>query len=318
VNYMMPIAPSPAHSMEPSEAARRYAQASKSAATIRAYAAGLRSFETWCEARGLVAVPSNVTTVADFLSAEADAGRKVSSIAQKAAAIRWAHKTAGLSSPTEAEAVQNVMRGIRRALGVAPKQKSPATAERILTILAHVPTQTLVGKRDRALLLLGFAGAFRRSELAALQLEDLAFGIDGVDVMIPRSKTDQEGRGQAVAVPHGRHLKPVEALQAWIEAAGIKAGPVFRAVTKGGKVGEEAITGHTVANVVKRYAGLAGLSAADFSGHSLRAGFVTSAADRGADLNRIMDVSRHVDPRTVRTYIRRADRYKDHAGSGFL
>src|SRR5690606_29963897 len=113
---------------------------------------------------------------------------------------------------------------------------------------------------------------------------------------IRKSKTDQEGRGQAVAIPHGIHLKPVDALKAWLDGAGIKSGPVFRTVTSRGKVGKEAITGHTVANVVKRYAGRAGLSAADFSGHSLRAGFVTSAADRGADLNRIMDVSRHVDP----------------------
>lgn len=318
MNYMMPIAAAPAQPHEPSEPARRYAQASKSAATVRAYGAALRSFETWCKARALVAVPADTSTVTDFLSAEADAGRKVSSIAQKAAAIRWAHKTAGLPSPTEAEAVQNVMRGIRRSVGVAPKQKAPATAECILTILAHVPATTLIGKRDRALLLLGFAGAFRRSEVAGLLVEDLTFGGNGVDITIRKSKTDQEGRGQAVAIPHGVHLKPVEALKAWLDGAGIKSGPVFRAVTSRGKVGEDAIAGHTVANVVKRYAGRAGLSVADFSGHSLRAGFVTSAADRGADLNRIMDVSRHVDPRTVRTYIRRADRYKDHAGAGFL
>ncbi|WEJ31975.1 site-specific integrase [Devosia sp. SD17-2] len=297
---------------------RRYAQASKSDATLRAYGAALRSFEAWCKGFDLVALPAEISTVADFLSAEADNGLSVSTIAQKAAAIRWAHKTAGLPSPTEAEAVQNVMRGIRRSVGVAPRQKAPATAECILTILAHVPATTLVGKRDRALLLLGFAGAFRRSEIASLMVEDLAFGENGVDVTIRKSKTDQEGRGQAVAIPHGVHLKPVEALQAWLAASGIKSGPVYRAVSRGDKMGREAITGHTVANVVKRYAGKAGLAVADFSGHSLRAGFVTSAADRGADLNRIMDVSRHVDPRTVRTYIRRADRYKDHAGSSFL
>ena len=184
-------------------------------------------------------------------------------------------------------------------------------------MVAH-RADSLVGKRDRALLLLGFAGAFRRSELAALRVEDLTFGADGVDVLIRRSKTDQEGQGQVVAIPHGVHLKPVESLQDWLQAAGIKAGPIFRAVSRGGKVGEAALTGHSVANVVKRYAAAAGLDVSSFSGHSLRAGFVTSAADRGADLNRIMDVSRHVDPRTVRTYIRRADRYKDHAGAGFL
>lgn len=301
----------------PGDSARRYAAASKSSGTLRAYASALRSFEAWCWPQGLLTVPAEITTVVNFLSAEADAGRKVSSIAQKAAAIRWAHKTAGLSSPTENEAVQNVMRGIRREVGIAPVQKLPATAERILTMVAHIPS-TVVGKRDRAMLLLGFAGAFRRSELAALNVEDLTFGEAGVDVLIRRSKTDQEGQGKTVAVPHGNHLMPVQALHGWLAAAGITKGPIFRAVSRSGRVAEDAITGHTVANVVKRYAMLAGLDVAGFSGHSLRAGFVTSAADRGADLNRIMDVSRHVDPRTVRTYIRRADRYKDHAGSSFL
>ena len=317
LDLIIASAPPPAIVL-PGESARRYARASKSSATLRAYAGAVRSFETWCRRRGLMTVPAEVATVVDFLSAEADAGRKVSSIAQKAAAIRWAHKTAGYPSPTEAEAVQNVMKGIRRAVGVAPRQKAPATAERIIAILAHVPTDTLIGKRDRALLLLGFAGAFRRSELAGLQFEDLTFGAAGVDVLLRRSKTDQEGAGQQVAIPHGVHLRPVEALQGWIDVAGITGGPLFRSVTRRGKIGETTITGHTVALVVKRYAAKAGLQVEDFSGHSLRAGFVTSAADRGADINRIMDVSRHVDPRTVRAYIRRADRYKDHAGSSFL
>lgn len=306
------------HISAPGESAKRYARASKSEGTLRAYTSALKSYEAWCRRLGLVAVPAEVVTVVDFLSAEADAGRKVSSIAQKAAAIRWAHKTAGYQSPTELEPVVNVMRGIRRAVGAAPRQKLPATAERIISILAHVPADTLAGKRDRAILLLGFAGAFRRSELVALNREDLTFGADGVDVLIRKSKTDQEGQGQTIAVPHGTHLRPVDALEAWVDAAGITSGPVFRAVSRSGKIGADAITGHTVANVVKRYAKLAGLEVNDFSGHSLRAGFVTSAADRGADLNRIMDVSRHVDPRTVRTYIRRADRYKDHAGAAFL
>lgn len=319
LDIIIPSSPALPSSAQPAgDSARRYARASKSDATLRAYASALRSFEAWCWPRRLMSLPAEVATVVDFLSAEADAGRKVASIAQKAAAIRWAHKTAGYPSPTELEPVVSVMRGIRRSVGVAPLQKQPITAERMLSILAHVPADTLAGKRDRAMLLLGFAGAFRRSELAAIELDHLTFGKDGVDVRIPRSKTDQEGAGQTVAVPHGRHLRPVEALQDWLAASMIESGPVFRPVSRSGKLGAEGLTGHSIASVVKRHAALAGLKVDDFSGHSLRAGFVTSAADRGADLNRIMDVSRHVDPRTVRTYIRRADRYKDHAGTGFL
>ena len=209
------------------------------------------------------------------------------------------------------------MRGIRRTIGTAPVQKQPATAERLSAMLAHIPAD-LHGKRDRALLLLGMAGAFRRSELIGLDVEDLTFTEKGMDVTIRRSKTDQEGQGHLVAIPAGECLKPVAAVKAWLEAAGITSGPLFRPVNKAGRAGDERLSDRSVANIVKAYAGRAGLDLPAFSGHSLRAGFVTSAADRGADINRIMDQTRHTDPRTVRKYIRRAERYKDHAGAGFL
>ncbi|MBZ9655035.1 site-specific integrase [Phyllobacterium lublinensis] len=162
------------------------------------------------------------------------------------------------------------------------------------------------------------AGALRRSELVGLNVEDLAETTNGLDVSIRKSKTDQERQGHLVAIPHGQSLKPVSAVQEWLELAGITSGPLFRPVNKSGRVSSERLSDRSVANIVKAYAAKAGLSVADFSGHSLRAGFVTSAADRGADINRIMDQTRHTDPRTVRGYIRRAERYKDHAGAGFL
>jgi integrase len=160
------------------------------------------------------------------------------------------------------------------------------------------------GKRDRALILLGMAGAFRRSELVALDVEDLAFTDKGLDVTIRRSKTDQEGQGYTGAIPTGESLRPVAAVRASLDAAAITEGPLFRPVNKGGAVSAERLTGWAVAKIVKGYAERAGLDADDFSGHSLRAGFVTSAAERGADLNRIMDQTRHIDPRTMRKYIR--------------
>ena len=123
---------------------------------------------------------------------------------------------------------------------------------------------------------------------------------------------------KAIAIPHGTTLKPVAAVTAWLTAAGLTSGPVFRSISRGGKVHPERLTDRSVADIVKRYAGKAGLSVADFSAHSLRAGFVTSAADRNADLNRIMDQTRHRDPRTVRAYIRRADRFKNHTSDLFL
>jgi integrase len=145
-----------------------------------------------------------------------------------------------------------------------------------------------------------------------------AFTDKGLAVTIRRSKTDQEGEGYTVAIPNGERLRPVAAVRAWLDATGIDEGPLFRPVNKGSTVSGERPSGWAVAKIVKGYAKRAGLDAEDFSGHSLRAGFVTSAAERGVDLNRIMDQTRHVDPRTVRKYIRRAERYRDHAGSTFL
>jgi len=181
--------------------------------------------------------------------------------------------------------VKSVMRGIRRAIGAAPKQKAPATADLIRAMLDACP-DTLQGKRDRALLALGFAGAFRRSELVALKVADLAEVPDGLRVTIRRSKTDQEGLGQEIAIPRGYRLRPVEAVQAWLAAAEISSGPVFRPVLKGGRVQAEPLTAHSVAAIVKRYAELAGLDPEQFAGHS--------------------------------GYVRRADMFKDHAGAMFL
>jgi len=168
------------------------------------------------------------------------------------------------------------------------------------------------------LLLLGFAGAFRRSELVALRVEDLVLVQDGLRVVIRKSKTDQEGAGQEVAVPHGARLRPVEAVRAWLDAAGIASGPVFRRVRKNGRIGDEALTAEAVALVVKRYADGAGFRAEDFAGHSLRAGFLTSGAENGASVFKLMEVSRHKSMDTLRCYVRRAELFKDHAGAEFL
>lgn len=243
---------------------------------------------------------------------------KASTLNRRSAAIRHAHRTAGHADPTDAEAVRLVMGGIRRTIGTAQRQKAPITAEILAAMLSHCPP-TLAGLRDRALLALGFSGAFRRSEFVGLDVVDLVDCPEGLRVVIRKSKTDQEGRSQEIAIPHGRHLRPVEAVRAWLNAAGITSGPVFRSVSRSGNVqGEARLTDKSVANLVKAYAAKVGASVADFSGHSLRAGFVTTAAERDVSETRIMDVSRHRDTRTVRGYIRRANAFKGHAGAGFL
>lgn len=297
--------------------ARAYARASKATNTMRAYRSDFREFAAWCEKNGVSQLPAEPETVAAFLADRADKGLKASTISRKASAIRFLHKAADLPSPTESAMVESTIRGIRREIGTAIDQKAPATATAIAVMLSRVPATTQ-GIRDRALLALGFAGAFRRSELVALCVEDISFTDEGADVRIRRSKTDQEGAGQEISIPHGTRLRPVEALQAWLDAARIEDGPIFRPVGKSGSIGQGALTPQSVALIVKRYAAVSGLDVKIFAGHSLRAGFVTSAAESGADINRIMDQSRHRDPRTVRLYIRRANRYKDHAGASFL
>jgi len=184
-------------------------------------------------------------------------------------------------------------------------------------MLALCP-DTLIAKRDRALLALGFAGAFRRSELCALQVDDLTEVPDGLRILIRRSKTDQEGQGAEVAIPRGYRLRPVEAVQTWL-AAEITAGPVFRAVARGGRVSDDvALVDASAARIVKLYARRVGLDVAAYSGHSLCSGFLTSAAESGASVFKMTEVSRHRSLDTLRGYVRRLDLFKEHAGAAFL
>jgi integrase len=252
--------------------------------------------------------------------AEAEAGRSASTIGRRLAAISYAHKLAKAPDPTDDEEVRATVKGIRRRIGMTPTQKAAATVDVLQMLLARIP-DTLTGKRDRALLALGFAGAFRRSELVALDVEDLRDDPEGLRVMVRRSKVDQEGRGFEKAIPHGRYIRPVALVREWLDAAGITEGPVFRPVSRSGNVrqGEGVrLTTQAVADIIKKYTAAAGLDASTFGAHSLRAGYITTAAERGADLVRIMDQSGHRDPRTVVGYIRRANAFKGHSGSGFL
>ncbi len=184
-------------------------------------------------------------------------------------------------------------------------------------MLDTIATDTLRGKRDRALLALGMAGAFRRSELVALQASDLVRLPEGLKVTIRKSKTDQEGAGHVIAILRGSNIRPVRAVEDWLVAAGIKDGPVFRCINRHGRLRATALTPQVVALVVKSAAEAAGLDPAEFAGHSLRAGFLTSAAESGADALRMMEVSRHRRVETVQGYVRRSNMFRGHAGAGF-
>jgi len=301
------------------EAVRGYVDLSLARNTRRAYRASLASFREWCEVENVAPLPASPETVAAFLAAEADAGLKPATLGQRVAAIRWAHEAAGQESPTKAKLVAAALKGIRRKLGVAPIRKAPATVDRLAAMVAKADLSTLKGKRDKALLLFGFASAMRRSELVALTVEDLEETKRGLLVTLRRSKTDQEGKGQQRAIPFGRRAEtcPVAALNAWLEAAGISEGRLFRSLTRHGKVGEGLST-NALADVVKHYAKRIGLNPAEFAGHSLRSGFITSADEKGRSAAQIMDHTGHKSAAMIRVYTRRTEAFTNHAGEGLL
>ena len=297
------------------EQALAYAKNEKAPASRRAYAADWRHFAGWCDERDVIPLGAGTGVVAAYLSWLADQGRKASTIARKAAAIGHHHKLAGHEPPTSSEGVKAVMRGIRRTIGTSRTQKTPATHD-IVAAMLDACGGGLAGIRDRALISVGFATAMRRSELMALELADLIPVEDGYRVVIRRSKGDQEGAGQEVAIPRGYRLRPVEHLQTWLAAAGITEGRVFRSVISG-HVGAS-MTSYAISLRIKRLVARAGHDPATFSGHSLRSGFLTSAAESGASVFKMMEVSRHKSMDTLRGYVRRSDLFKEHAGAAFL
>jgi site-specific recombinase XerD len=279
-----------------------YAEAEKAASTREAYASDWREFAVWCHARGATPLPAHAGIVAAYLSALAHSGRKSSTIGRKAAAM---------------EGVRAVLRGIRRTIGTAPAQKTAATAVIVRQMLRACP-DSMIGLRDRALLSFGFASAMRRSEIVALRVEDLTWVDDGVRVLIRKSKTDQEGQGQEIAVPRGLKLCPVAALQAWLAAAEISAGPVFRAVALGGKVSAEPLAKDSASRIVKRYAARVGLDPRAFAGHSLRSGVrhLGGGGQCAADEDRRADPTQ-VDPDAPGLHPP-CRPVRDHAGAAFL
>jgi integrase len=206
------------------------------------------------------------------------------------------------------------MKGIRRMIGTAPTQKTPTLTADIRSMV-EATDAGLIGVRDRAIILLGFAGAFRRSELAALDLVDLDFGRDGLTVMIRRSKTDQEGAGRKVGIPYGSNPEtcPVRSLQAWMEVSGVDAGLVFRSMNRHGQLQAGRLRGGDVARIVKKLATRAGLDPAKYAGHSLRAGHATSAAIAGASERSIMRQTGHRSVQMVRRYIRDGNLFRDNS-----
>lgn len=286
--------------------------------TAKAYKKDFEIFADWCLIFNLSPLPAHHETIAAFLADQAKNGIKVSTLNRRIAAIKAHHGAKGLDSPTSHPYVKVMLKGIKRTIGAAQNKKAPIIAGRLEKMVAFCDTSELRGLRDRAILLIGFAGAFRRSEIVALNFEDLERTPEGIKITIRKSKTDQEGLGQTIAIINGSIFRVVDALYDWLKAACITEGAIFTRIRKGDKMTKERLTAETIYNLVKNYASMAGLTLTDFSPHSLRSGFITQAAMSGANLIKTMEVSRHRDPKTVMGYIREANLFEDHAGEKFL
>jgi integrase len=287
--------------------ARKDARAAKAEATMRAYEGAWKKWIAWCQEHRLPWLPSTPQVVALFLSARAERGTSIRTLFKYMAAIAREHRLRGLPDPVDDPHVREIWRGTRNRHGRPPEKKLAITTDHLRAMVLPMPGSVcpLTRLRDRALLLVGFVGAFRRSELAAMQVGHLVPDDRGCLVNVPRSKTDQQGGGRNKHLSRGADPEtcPVLALDAWMRAAGITTGPVFRPVDRWGRIADRALDPQTVARVVKRAAGAAGLPAQRMSGHSLRRGFLTTMADAGMGLPAMMRQSGHRDTKVAMGYI---------------
>lgn len=297
---------------EVSPSVHEYLQAAYAKNTLRAYRSDVRHFISWGGA-----VPATDQVVAEYLAAHAET-LSTATLARRLVAISKAHTTQNLPSPTPSALVHMTMMGIRRKHGRPQRRVAAATKEDILAMVAGLGS-SLKDTRDRALLLIGFAGAFRRSELVAVNCSDIERVVQGLVVTIKRSKTDQEGRGRRIGIPFAKGLVcPVRALEAWLLAAGIKEGPVLRPINRHGQICSGTLSPEAVAVIIKQTASAAGLDQSRYSGHSLRAGLATSAATAGTPSWIIRAQTGHASDAMLHRYIRDGELFAYNAAGGIL
>ncbi len=292
------------------ERVRRFVEAGMSDNTQTAYKKAWATFAAFCEERQYQSLPAAPEAVADYLTLLATVGRKVSTIEQAIAAITWVHRSNNHPNPRDNAQVRQVLAGIRRAVGIKPVRKAPVLQRELHAVLDAQGTD-LRGIRNKAVLLVGWMGAFRRSELVALDVADVRFTESGAAITVQRSKSDQEGEGLIKHLPYqaDESLCAARALRYWMNASEIEQGPLFRAINRWGKVREGYMNGKEVARLVKQSCDVAGLDSREFSGHSLRAGFVTAAAENGAQAWQICEQTGHKpNSPVINGYIRSSGR----------
>ncbi len=313
-------------------AALAYARRATAHNTRRAYRAGVRAWCDWCAQHGLPCLPANAADIAAFLAAERGRGRSVTTISLRRAAIRYLHFIAGCAVPTAEAAVSATMAGIHRAAadaGQRPAKKLAATVDILRQILAPIGID-LAGLRDRALLLLGFAGALRRGELAAIRVEHLEPCERGLRLTLPHSKGERTGAAVTVAIPYGTtDLCPIRALRRWQDAAGITEGALFRRIwtpprgrtgrnTPLPRLGRMPIDAGTVARIIQARAASAGFDPGALGGHSLKRGALSTGMDRGVHPTRLKQLGRHKTYAVLDVYLELGDPFEGHPLTGVL
>jgi len=301
---------------------RHYVEQGRSPNTMRAYRGDVKRFVAWCDEGGYASLPANAEVVSAYLAHLADSGKRSATIGRALAGIAKAHDLAGHASPAKDPLVRATLAGIKRVIGTKSNPVKPLLVDDIRKLVDVIPGDVR-GDRDKALLLVGFTGAFRRSELVAIDLRHMIFSDKGLLVLIPKSKTDQEAQGQHVAIPFAGDERycPVRAAKHWMTRAKIErevAGPLFRKVVDNHVVDAKGLSAQTVKDIAKRWAKRAGIDPAKVAGHSLRAGYATSGALAGANVFQLQSVTRHADVKSLQRYVRIEDLFANSPTKGLL
>ena len=291
---------------------------SKALNTVRAYKSDFSDFGYFCSKNGFNTLPSEPKIISLYLTHLSTKGLKISTIKRRLVSISMIHRLKGHYLDTKHPSIIENIMGIKRRKGSIQKGKKPLLINNlkiIINVLDKLNIEEIKKYRDRSIILIGFSGGFRRNEIVSLDYEDLDFVTEGLKINLKRSKTDQFGEGTIKALPYFNNSEfcPVISLMKWIKISNINRGPLFRRFNKGSKLSETRLTDQTVALLIKKYLKLAGIESRNYSGHSLRSGFATSAAESGAEERSIMSMTGHKSPEMVRRYIREANLFKNNA-----
>ena len=293
-------------------------QSSKAANTVRAYKSDFNDFGLFCVQNGFKSLPSEPKIVSLYLTYLSTKDAKMSTLKRRLVSIGVIHRLKGHYLDTKHPSIIENIMGIKRRKGSIQKSKKPILINHLKKLIDVIDEQKNEGikkLRDRSIILVGFSGGFRRNEIVSLDYDDLDFVQEGLKIQIRRSKTDQFGEGSVKALPYFDNSKycPVISLKNWIEISKIESGPLFRRFVKGSKLSKNRLTDQTVALLIKEYLMLAGIDSKNYSGHSLRSGFATSAAESGAEERSIMAMTGHKSTEMVRRYIKEANLFKNNA-----